>query len=189
MSSPTPHVPRQSAADRLADLAEGPAAADGLATAVTAARRRRRRDGDRQIDTAHLLHALIESDERVRAAFGGREQADRVLGYLVQRSIGYGLRWRGAVEDSGAVPFAPDADVAGWSPAAVAALERALARAARRGDPQATGLDLLAGLAADPACRAVDVLTRAGVDAALLAGRIDDLIRPPSQQVSQPLRS
>lgn len=37
-----------------------------LAAVVTGARRRALRDGDRQIDTAHLLHSLIESDPAVR---------------------------------------------------------------------------------------------------------------------------
>ncbi|MYS10024.1 peptidase, partial [Streptomyces sp. SID6041] len=72
-----------------------------LMTVVTGARRRALRDGDRQIDTAHLLHALIESDPEVAAAFEGGRRA-RVLGYLVQRSIGYGLRWQRSVEESGA---------------------------------------------------------------------------------------
>ncbi|MFE4515464.1 Clp protease N-terminal domain-containing protein, partial [Kitasatospora sp. NPDC056783] len=40
-----------------------------LATVVAAARRRALRDGDRQVDTAHLLHALVESDPEARAAF------------------------------------------------------------------------------------------------------------------------
>ncbi|NED82137.1 peptidase, partial [Streptomyces sp. SID11233] len=38
----------------------------------------------------------------------------------------------------------------------------------------ACGLDLLAALAADRQCRAVEVLERAGVDAGLLADRIVD---------------
>ncbi|MFV2121502.1 Clp protease N-terminal domain-containing protein, partial [Streptomyces sp. Act-28] len=152
--------------------------------------RRAARDGDRQIDTAHLLHALVESDPGVRAALGA-SRAARVLAYLVQRSIGYGLRWHGTVEDSGAVtlttgpapslppPVTPSADPPGWSPAADAALEAALARARTRGEPRARPLDLLAGLAAAPDCRAAQVLSRAGVDRVRLAARIDH----PSQQV------
>ncbi|MEV3988173.1 Clp protease N-terminal domain-containing protein [Streptomyces sp. NPDC049837] len=150
-----------------------------MASVVAGARRRALRDGDRQIDTAHLLHSLLESDPEVRAAFGGGEQVARVLGYLVQRSIGYGLRWQGSVEDSGAMPLPARAGVPGWSPAAVAAMEGARERAGRRGAPRAGGLDLLAGLAADRECRAVEVLTRAGVDAPSLAARIGE----PSQQV------
>lgn len=85
-----------------------PSALDGLLTAdlapVTAsARRRASRDGDRQIDTAHLLHSLIEADPQVRAAFEPTQIA-RLLGYLVQRSIGFGLQWQTAVESSGEIP-------------------------------------------------------------------------------------
>ncbi|MYV55869.1 peptidase, partial [Streptomyces sp. SID3212] len=36
----------------------------------------------------------------------------------------------------------------------------------------ASGLDLLAALAADRSCRAVEVLERAGVDVLLLSGRL-----------------
>lgn len=77
-----------------------------LASVISAARRRATRDGDRQVDTAHLLHGLLEWDPAVRDAFdGGPPQIARLLGYLVQRSIGYGLQWHGTVEDSGAVPM------------------------------------------------------------------------------------
>ncbi|WP_079277646.1 Clp protease N-terminal domain-containing protein [Streptomyces sp. CB03234] len=188
MRSPTPRVPPRQLADSRAEPCRAGIEAWFTvepASVVAGARRRALRDGDRQIDTAHLLHSLLESDPEARAAFDGGPQVARVLGYLVQRSIGYGLRWQGSVEDSGTVPLLPEADVSGWSPAAVAAMERALERARRRGESRANGLDLLAALAADRACRAVDVLTRAGVDAASLAARIDE----PSQQVSQPLRS
>lgn len=153
---------------------------------VTGARRRALRDGDRQIDTAHLLHSLIESDPEVRAAFEGGPQLAKVLGYLVQRSIGYGLRWQGAVEDSGAVPVVGDVDsvvrdtgAEGWSPAAASAMADARERAELRGDVRAGGLDLLAALACDHECRAVEVLERAGIDAAQLAARI--LGAPPGQ--------
>ncbi|MFE7467306.1 Clp protease N-terminal domain-containing protein [Streptomyces sp. NPDC057499] len=153
-----------------------------LAAVVTGARRRALRDGDRQIDTAHLLHSLIESDPEVRAAFEGGSQLARVLGYLVQRSIGYGLRWQGSVEDSGALPVVSrndpavrDFGVEGWSPSAAAAMSGALGRAAERGDVRAGGLDLLAALAVDRECRAVEVLSRAGVDADELAARVADV--------------
>jgi ATP-dependent Clp protease ATP-binding subunit ClpA len=160
-----------------------------LASVVAGARRRALRDGDRQIDTAHLLHSLIESDPEVRTVVGSGPQVARVLGYLVQRSIGYGLRWQGSVEDSGAVPVVGasrecrerDVEVSGWSPSAIAAMERALERAELRGDARADGVDLLACLAADRACRAVEVLERAGVDAELLAGRISDASRHASR--------
>ncbi|MFK0182598.1 Clp protease N-terminal domain-containing protein [Streptomyces rubiginosohelvolus] len=145
---------------------------DELAAVLTGARRRALRDGDRQIDTAHLLHSLIETDPEVREAFDGGPRLAKVLGYLVQRSIGYGLRWQGSVEDSGAVPVvrAPAAD--GWSPSALAALDDAQYRAASRGEGRAAGLDLLAALAADAESRAVEVLARGGVDARWLADRV-----------------
>jgi ATP-dependent Clp protease ATP-binding subunit ClpA len=172
----TPRIPQQPAPNR-AEL--GARLTDELASVVTGARRRALRDGDRQIDTAHLLHSLIESDPEVRTAFEGGPQLAKVLGYLVQRSIGYGLRWQGTVEDSGAVPVvtgvvaeAGDAGVEGWSPSALSAMAGARERAELRGDVRAGGLDLLAALAADPECRAVEVLERAGVDAVQLAGRI-----------------
>ncbi len=138
---------------------------------LTGARRRALRDGDRQVDTAHLLHSLIETDPDVREAFDGGPQLARVLGYLVQRSIGYGLRWQGSVEDSGAVPVVRDPAADGWSPSALAAMDDALYRAASRGEDRAHGLDLLAALAADAESRAVEVLTRGGVDARWLADR------------------
>ncbi|MFC4611062.1 Clp protease N-terminal domain-containing protein [Streptomyces maoxianensis] len=171
MQSPVPWVPQQPAATRPEIDARLTAE---LASVVASARRRALRDGDRQIDTAHLLHSLIESDPEVRAALGAGPQIARVLGYLVQRSIGYGLRWQGSVEDSGTVPVvrAMDAEASGWSPSAAAAMEGALARAQLRGAARAGGIDLLVRLAADPECRAVQVLRRAGVDAELLGGRI-----------------
>lgn len=147
-----------------------------LAAVVAAARRRAVRDGDRHIDTAHLLHTLLESDPEVRAVFGGGPQIARLLGYLVQRSIGYGLRWQSGVEDSGAPPVVTTATAAeadGCSPLAAAALESARRRAARRGDDLARGLDLLAAVLADRQARAVDVLTRAGIDAGELTTRLE----------------
>lgn len=178
MQSPTPWLPEQSdstvvsAVSIRADIDAGLSAE--LAAVVSGARRRAHRDGDRQIDTAHLLHSLLESDSEVRAAFGSGPQVARVLGYLVQRSIGYGLRWQGSVEDSGSVPVVPTPAVPGWSPSAVTVMEGTVERARRRGEPRAGGLDLLDALTSDPACRAVDVLERAGVDARALTGRIAD---------------
>ncbi|MFC8762804.1 Clp protease N-terminal domain-containing protein [Streptomyces sp. NPDC057193] len=170
---------RQLVAPR-AELA--PLLTPSLMTVVTGARRRALRDGDRQIDTAHLLHALLESDPEAGAAFEGDHQLARVLGYLVQRSIGYGLRWQRSVENSGtgrllpAVRGAepPDPRASGWSPAASAALEEAFRRAAERGEAQARGVDLLAVIAADPGSRAAEVLRRAGVDTDALATRIGE---------------
>ncbi|WP_341874835.1 Clp protease N-terminal domain-containing protein [Streptomyces albofaciens] len=123
--------------------------------------------------TAHLLHGLLESDPSVRAAFEGGPQVARLLGYLVQRSIGYGLQWHGTVEDSGAVPVVTEGVVPGWSPAAAAALDGALDRAHARYATHATCLDLLAALVDDPESRAVEVLRRASVDTVRLAARLD----------------
>lgn len=147
---------------------------------VAGARRRAHRGADAQIDTAHLLHSLLEADPEVRAVFDGEPQLTRVLGYLVQRSIGYGLRWQGTVEDSGALPVVRRREVPGWSPPAATAMAAALNRAALRGAPRARGLDLLAALAADASCRAVEVLERAGVDTLSLTDRVS----AASRQVS-----
>ncbi|MFE1287270.1 Clp protease N-terminal domain-containing protein [Streptomyces sp. NPDC058751] len=165
-----PRIPQQSAA------ASGPKRAGAeaglgaeLAPVVSGARRRALRDGDRQVDTAHLLHSLLESDPEVRAAFGDGPQLARLLGYLVQRSIGYGLRWQGSVEDRGAGPVAAGRS---WSPPAADAMGEAYERAVLRGDERARGLDLLAALVADPRSRAVEVLVRAGVDLPRLRERV-----------------
>ncbi|CAL9581741.1 hypothetical protein SUDANB6_05078 [Streptomyces sp. enrichment culture] len=133
-----------------------------LAPVVFAARRRAVRDGDRHVDTAHLLHSLLEYDPQVRAVFGEGPHLARLFGYLVQRSIGYGLRWQDSVEDSGAVPAVTG--TAGLSPLAAAAMEHAGELAARRGGGRVRGVDLLAAIVVDPQARAVEVLDRAGID-------------------------
>ncbi|MFI1096854.1 Clp protease N-terminal domain-containing protein [Streptomyces sp. NPDC020917] len=187
----------------LGRLADEPRLTPGVRAVAAGARRRATRDGDRLVDTAHLLHSLLESDPVARdACDAGTGRMARVLGYLVQRSIGYGLRWSGTVEESGALPVlvpsgaavprprppeagagagapaggsldvgSPDARPvdagsldAGWSPAAAAAMRRAVALARRRGRGQADGVDLLDALAADPQCRAREVLRAAGLD-------------------------
>ncbi len=153
-----------------ADIDTGPSAA--LAPVVAGARRRAVRDGDRQVDTAHLLHSLIEHESEVRAVFDGGPQLARLLGYLVQRSIGYGLQWRSSVEDSGAVPVVAAAKETVLSPAAAGAMEAARVRAVLRGATPAGGLDLLAALAADRESRAAEVLRHAGVDLDALLTRI-----------------
>ncbi|MEV0262476.1 Clp protease N-terminal domain-containing protein [Streptomyces sp. NPDC050617] len=146
-----------------------------MASVVASARRRATRDGDAQIDTAHLLHALLESAPGARDAFdGGPPQIARLLGYLVQRTIGYGLRWYGSVEDSGALPVLDGGAAPGWSPSAAAAMDTAAGRAHARGADLATGVDLLAALAHDRECRAVEVLHRAGVDLDALTKRLLD---------------
>lgn len=176
----TPRIPEQPAPNHA-----GPEAGftDELASVMTGARRRALRDGDRHIDTAHLLHSLIESDPEVREVFEDAAQLARVLGYLVQRSIGYGLRWHGTVEDSGALAVVREQSADGWSPVAAAAVEQAGSRAVLRGARQAGGLDLLAALVADRECRGMEVLGRAGVDAAWLADRTAERIAQMSRQV------
>ncbi|GGP46061.1 peptidase [Streptomyces calvus] len=164
---PARQLPEQGS--RRAD--SGAVFSDELAAVVAGARRRAVRDGDRQIDTAHLLHSLLESDAEVRALFGEGPRTARLLGYLVQRSIGYGLRWQSAVEDSGLVPAV--AEVAGFSPLAASCMEYARERAARDGRAPARGTDLLAALLVDPQARAVEVLARAGIDHLELHGRLD----------------
>ncbi|QNP76038.1 Clp protease N-terminal domain-containing protein [Streptomyces roseirectus] len=160
-----------------------------LAAAVAGARRRALRGADRQIDSAHLLHSLLEYDPEVRGAFGEGARVARVLGYLVQRSIGYGLRWQGGVEDSGPLPVVdggsgalpvgegsgplPVVTVDGFSPLAAVAMGAARERARRRGVAPAQGVDLLAAVLADPGSRAVEVLARAGVDAGELLDRVE----------------
>ncbi|MER6530258.1 Clp protease N-terminal domain-containing protein [Streptomyces sp. NPDC001508] len=112
-----PRIPRQTAHDQGTDRAGGDAGLSAeLAAVVAGARRRAVRDGDRQIDTAHLLHSLLESDPDVRAVIGDAPQIARLLGYLVQRSIGYGLRWQNSVEDSGPIAVLRDAGPAGTQP-------------------------------------------------------------------------
>ncbi|MFE0632972.1 Clp protease N-terminal domain-containing protein [Streptomyces sp. NPDC058864] len=148
-----------------------------LRTVTAAARRRATRDGDRQVDTAHLLHSLLEADPRAReavdavagAAGGGR--VARVLGYLAQRTIGYGIAWRDEVEDAGSGTLLAAVDAPGWSPAAAAALRTAAVRAGERGAPRADGTDLLAALVGDGGSRAAQVLRSAGVEPQVLAAR------------------
>ncbi|MFD6277850.1 Clp protease N-terminal domain-containing protein [Streptomyces sp. NPDC060209] len=152
----------------------GAGLSSSMAGVVTGARRRALRDGDRHVDTAHLLHSLVESDPTVREVFDGGPQLARVLGYLVQRSIGYGLRWQGTQEDSGGFPAVPEPVGEGWSPSAAAAMDRAARSALLRGELHADGLDLLAALVADPRCRAVEVLDRAGVVVERLGVRAAD---------------
>lgn len=150
---------------------------DELRCVVSSARRRATRDADRQTDTAHLLHSLLECDPRCRDALAraaaptgrGEGRVVRLLAYLAQRSIGYGMRWRGSVEDSGVRPAREGGSVPGLSPAALAALGEAVLRAAADGRPAAEGSDLLTALAADSSCRAADVLRAAGVDPRWLA--------------------
>ncbi|GAP52066.1 Clp protease N-terminal domain-containing protein [Streptomyces azureus] len=166
-----PRIPRQTAREHGIHRVENDARlSDELASVVTGARRRAVRDADRQIDTAHLLHSLLESDPEARAVVGDGPQIARLLGYLVQRSIGYGLRWQSGVEDSGAAPVVTE--TAGFSPLAAASMEYACERAARHGGP-ARGVDLLAAIVVDSQARAVEVLRRAGIDPHAVLARLD----------------
>jgi ATP-dependent Clp protease ATP-binding subunit ClpA len=175
-----PRIPRQSAGEQGGRCPDGTDLEDRfsaeLASAVSGARRRAVRDGDRQIDTAHLLHSLLECDAQARELLGDGPRIVRVLGYLVQRSIGYGLRWQSSVEDSGAVPVVTG--VAGFSPPAAAALEDACARAAGRGAVRAGGVDLLAALVAEPRTRAAEVLARAAVEPHTVLARVESHVEP-----------
>ncbi|MYS95208.1 MULTISPECIES: Clp protease N-terminal domain-containing protein [Streptomyces] len=177
-----PRIPRQSALEHGIHRAESDARfSDELASVITGARRRAVRDADRQIDTAHLLHSLLESDSEARAVCGDGPQIARLLGYLVQRSIGYGLRWQSGVEDSGAVPVVTG--TAGYSPLAAASMEYACERAARHGGP-ARGVDLLAAIVVDSQARAVEVLRRAGIDPHEVLARIDGWSARPQERVA-----
>ena len=163
MDTSTPPVP----AARTAGASIEDRLSDQLAAVVATARRRASRGGDRDIDTAHLLHSLLESDPVVRAFLGGGGSLTaKLLGYLAQRSIGYGLRWRHSVEDAGG-PGAGGVDAGplpGWSPAATRAMEVALDCVRARCAERADGIDLFAGLVADAECRAAEVLRTGGVD-------------------------
>ncbi|MDQ0989671.1 Clp protease N-terminal domain-containing protein [Streptomyces sp. V3I7] len=166
-----PRIPRQFASDqgvRRADQEVGLGAE--LAAVVAGARRRAVRDGDRQIDTAHLLHSLLESGSEVRAVMGPTPQVARLLGYLVQRSIGYGLRWQAVGEESAAGRGSGTDGADSWSPLAAAAMDHAL----RCADGPAGCTDLLAAIVGEPDSRAVEVLRRAGIEAADLLARIEN---------------
>ncbi|MBC3841684.1 peptidase [Streptacidiphilus sp. 4-A2] len=135
------------------------------------ARRRALRAGDTEVDTGHLLHALLESDHRALDLTAPRAaQSTRLLGYLAQRSIGFGREWRSG-EGAGS-HRAQDRDRLRWSRSAGDALEQASRVALARTGREADALDLLAQLAADPSCRAVEILNGAGVDPAAVVARV-----------------
>ncbi|AXI81114.1 peptidase [Peterkaempfera bronchialis] len=146
---------------------------------AAAARRRAARAGDAEVDTGHLLHSVLESDpEALAAAAPQQRQAARLMGYLVQRSIGFGRDWRATAESRPPVRAAndrpgavgrlfPSAARPRWSCAAAAALERVADRPV--GLP--VGLSLLAALAAEPGCRAAQILRSAGIDPAQVQAR------------------
>lgn len=172
-SSTTPAVGRPGTAEAEALFS------DALSAVVASSRRRAARCGDSVLDTAHLLHGLLESDTAVRTLLGGDgPRTAKLLGYLAQRCIGYGLRWRGTVEESGMAREGADVprdggELSNWSPAATYAVAVATDRARERGAPRVEGLDLLAGLAADGSCRAAEVLTTSGVDPDRLSRALD----------------
>jgi hypothetical protein len=142
---------------------EEPGLAGTLAVVVARARRRALRAGDPEVDTGHLLHALLETDESaLGVAAPMPTQATRLMGYLVQRSIGFGRLWRfgEGVADRESERSAGLA----WSATAA----RALARAARGGG---SVLDLLRELAAVPDSRAAEILHGAGIDPSAVVQR------------------
>jgi pyruvate/2-oxoglutarate dehydrogenase complex dihydrolipoamide acyltransferase (E2) component len=158
-----------------------PALPAALRSAAAAARRRAVRAGDGEIDTGHLLHSLLESDPVALAAAAPQpRQVARLMGYLVQRSIGFGRGWRATAEHrapssaGGRVtqppPPLPCPAAAGgppWSLAAIAALERAAADCVGRHN----GMSLLAELAAESDSRAAQILRAAGIDPAVVRAR------------------
>ncbi|MFD5013791.1 Clp protease N-terminal domain-containing protein [Streptomyces chartreusis] len=147
-----------------------------LASVIANARRRAVRDGDSHIDTAHLLHALLEIAPETRAVFEDRSQLARLLGHLVQRSFGYGLRWQNRVEDTANAPTM--AEATDLSPAAAGAMSAACGRAGWRGEEWAGGLDLLVAIVEVPGGRGVEILQRAGIDVGALSSRIESTTRP-----------
>jgi hypothetical protein len=150
-----------------------------LEPVATRARRRAVRAGDTEIDTGHLLHALLESDERTLGLVAQLpSQATRLMGYLAQRSIGFGRDWRpgegaGVPRPALSAPSTPP----GWSRSAAAALGRAELAALIRDGREPDPLDLLAELVSDPDSRAAEVLLGAGVDLSAAAGRVRAVVR------------
>jgi hypothetical protein len=147
---------------------EEPALHGALAVVAARARRRALRAGDPEVDTGHLLHALLETDESaLDVAAPLPTQATRLMGYLVQRAIGFGRLWRfgEGVTDRERERSAGLA----WSATARRALERA-AHGEVHGDGE-TVLDLLRELAAVPDSRAVEILRGAGIDPSAVVQR------------------
>ncbi|WP_052442977.1 Clp protease N-terminal domain-containing protein [Streptacidiphilus neutrinimicus] len=142
---------------------EEPALVGALAVVVARARRRALRAGDPEVDTGHLLHALLETDESALGVAAPLPmQATRLMGYLVQRSIGFGRLWRfgEGVADRERERSAGLA----WSATAAGAL----GRAARGGG---SVLDLLRELATVPDSRAAEILRGAGIDPSAVVQR------------------
>ncbi|WP_063774170.1 Clp protease N-terminal domain-containing protein [Streptacidiphilus rugosus] len=135
----------------------GPTPVGVLASVAARARRRALRAGDPEVDTGHLLHALLESDDSALGVAAPLPvQATRLMGYLVQRSIGFGRLWRmgEGVADRESERSAGLA----WSASAARALERA------GHGGVGTVLDLLGELAAIADSRAAEILRGAAID-------------------------
>lgn len=156
----------------------GSSAPDALSRVAARARRRALRAGDAEVDTGHLLHALLESDERVLGLVAPQTtQSTRLMGYLVQRSIGFGRDWRSG--EGAGLHRAQERTVVRWSRSAGDALERASRSALIPPGGEADALDLLAQLAADPSSRAAEIMRGAGVDPAAVVARIQNAVVPP----------
>ncbi|WP_225446915.1 Clp protease N-terminal domain-containing protein [Streptacidiphilus sp. PB12-B1b] len=142
-----------------------------LSRVAAGARRRAVRSGDAEVDTGHLLHALLESDDRALDLVAPRAaQAARLMGYLAQRSIGFGRGWTSS-EGAGS-HRAQERDRLRWSRSAGDALEQASRTALARTGREADALDLLAQLAGDASCRAAEILRGAGVDPRAVFDRV-----------------
>jgi len=155
----------------LREPVRGHAASGSLSRIAAGARRRALRAGDAEVDTGHLLHALLESDDRALGLTAPQlAQSTRLMGYLAQRSIGFGRAWRSG--EGAGTHRAQERDRLRWSRSAGDALEQASRVALARTGQEANALDLLAQLAADPSCRAVAILCGAGVDPGAVAARV-----------------
>lgn len=142
---------------------EEAALAGTLAVVAARARRRALRAGDPEVDTGHLLHALLETDESALGVAAPLPvQATRLMGYLVQRSIGFGRLWRfgEGVTDRERERSAGLA----WSASAAGALGRA-------SRSEGTVLDLLRELATVADSRAAEILRGAGIDPSAVVQR------------------
>ncbi|MHA6758821.1 Clp protease N-terminal domain-containing protein [Streptacidiphilus sp. PAMC 29251] len=150
---------------------ERPEQVGALEPVAARARRRAVRAGDSEIDTGHLLHALLESDQRALGLIAELPpQAARLMGYLAQRSIGFGRDWRPG-EGANVARSRPSAPP-GWSRSAAAALGRAELAALMRDGGEPDALDLLAELASDEESRAAEVLLGAGIELSSTAARV-----------------
>jgi hypothetical protein len=134
------------------------------------------RAGDTEVDTGHLLHALLESDERLLGLVAPNPaHATRLLGYLAQRSIGFGRDWQpgeGANVSRARHAAPPNTPATAWSRSAAAALGRAELAGLIRGSDEPDTLDLLVELVGDRESRAAEVLHGAGLELPETAARV-----------------